>query len=76
MKNQGRPFECGVNVLEFREVPIRIRFFILIVVFLIFDVELVLLLPYVLYLYAGARFFNRVRFVVFLIILLIGVFVE
>lgn len=73
---QGRPFECGVNVLEFTEVPIRMRFFMLTVIFLIFDVELVLLIPYVLYFFIGVRVYLSFGFVFFLLILLFGVFVE
>jgi NADH:ubiquinone oxidoreductase subunit 3 (subunit A) len=76
LKCQGSPFECGVNVLEFREIPISIRFFMLMVVFLIFDVELILLVPFVLYLFSGVRAHIAVRFIVFLITLLLGVFVE
>jgi NADH-ubiquinone oxidoreductase chain 3 len=73
---QGTTFECGVNVLEFTEVPISIRFFILTVIFLIFDVELVLLIPFILYFFVGVRVYIRFGFVLFLLILLLGVFVE
>jgi NADH-ubiquinone oxidoreductase chain 3 len=76
IKYQGMPFECGVNVLDFREVPIRMRFFILAVVFLIFDVELVLLIPFMLKFFVGVGVYVGVVFIIFLLILLIGVYVE
>ncbi len=75
-KSQGRPFECGVNTLDFREIPLRMRFFILAVVFLIFDVELVLLMPFLIYLFGGTGLFIRIIFLRFLSILLLGVFLE
>lgn len=75
-KAQGRPFECGVGVLEFNEVPIRMRFYMLMVVFLIFDVELVLLMPFTLYVFEGFGAYITLIFVTFLMVLLLRVFVE
>lgn len=75
-KFQGSPFECGINVLEFSEVPMRLRFFMLTVVFLIFDVELVLLIPFFIYFFQGVRVFISLMFIIFLLSLVFGVFIE
>ena len=40
------PFECGFYVFFSRQVSITVQFFIIRVVFLIFDIELLLLFPY------------------------------
>jgi NADH-ubiquinone oxidoreductase chain 3 len=71
-----RPFECGFTPKINARMPFSIRFFLLALVFLIFDVELVLIFPYLLVLVSGNLVFSSGVLLCFIIILLLGVFHE
>nr|YP_007475034.1 NADH dehydrogenase subunit 3 [Haemaphysalis formosensis]AFU55283.1 NADH dehydrogenase subunit 3 [Haemaphysalis formosensis]UXX50204.1 NADH dehydrogenase subunit 3 [Haemaphysalis formosensis] len=48
LKNKEKlsPFECGFDPFSFSRVPFSLKFFFIGIVFLIFDVEIVIILPF------------------------------
>jgi len=45
-QNKGTPYECGSQLLQATRSQFDVRFFMLAMVFILFDIETVLLLPY------------------------------
>jgi len=66
-KEKGSPFECGFDPSGIRRLPFCIKFFLVSILFLVFDVEVTLILPM---LYAGAQVLS------FLTLLVAGVLYE
>uniref|UniRef100_UPI0030FF2397 NADH dehydrogenase subunit 3 n=1 Tax=Amblyomma papuanum TaxID=3065601 RepID=UPI0030FF2397 len=46
MKEKFSPFECGFDPFSFSRVPFSLKFFFIGIIFLIFDAEIVLILPF------------------------------
>lgn len=75
-REKGSPFECGFDSNSSFRVPFSLRFFMITIIFLIFDVEVVLLLPAIYGRLTSVLdvWFNL--FIIFLFILLFGLFHE
>nr|UBN08912.1 NADH dehydrogenase subunit 3 [Panesthia sloanei] len=75
-REKSSPFECGFDPKSSARLPFSLRFFLIAVIFLIFDVEIALLLPMTIILLMSNLKMWSVICSTFLIILLIGLYHE
>nr|QTZ18987.1 NADH dehydrogenase subunit 3 [Epicypta sp. WQY004] len=70
------PFECGFDPKQSSRIPFSLQFFLITIIFLIFDVEIVLLMPLVVIMKFSNLMIWSFSSIFFIFILLVGLYHE
>nr|ASY98471.1 NADH dehydrogenase subunit 3 [Tarachomantis alaotrana] len=75
-REKSSPFECGFDPISSSRLPFSLRFFLIAIIFLIFDVEIALILPMTIIPFSSNMLIWTITSVMFLLILTIGLYHE
>ena len=71
-----RPFECGFTPKFNARLPFTLRFFLIAIIFLVFDVELILLFPFISNIFIANIYTSAGLILIFILILFGGLIHE
>uniref|UniRef100_UPI0030020A8D NADH dehydrogenase subunit 3 n=1 Tax=Gonypeta brunneri TaxID=2909294 RepID=UPI0030020A8D len=75
-REKSSPFECGFDPMSSSRLPFSLRFFLIAIIFLIFDVEIALILPMTIISPDSNMMMWMFTSMIFILILVIGLYHE
>nr|ALO76526.1 NADH deshydrogenase subunit 3 [Scydmaeninae sp. 840218] len=75
-REKNSPFECGFDPKSYARMPFSIQFFLIALIFLIFDIEITILIPMILIKKMSSIYSFMITNMMFIIILIIGLLHE
>nr|QUI77251.1 NADH dehydrogenase subunit 3 [Empoascanara gracilis] len=73
---KSTPFECGFNPMTYKRLPFSIHFFLIAIIFLIFDIEIIIIMPMILTMKSSMITYWLITSSTFMIILILGLYHE
>lgn len=75
-REKNSPFECGFDPLISSRLPFSIQFYIIRIIFLIFDIEIIIFFPLIPSFIYNSLELNIFTPIIFIIILILGLYIE
>nr|QWC53768.1 NADH dehydrogenase subunit 3 [Chudania hellerina] len=73
---KSTPFECGFNPICYKRLPFSIHFFMIAVIFLIFDIEVIIIMPSIMTFKYLMLIYWMMNTILFILILIMGLYHE